>query len=218
MKNLLLAIPLLLFLGCHTPKSPSIPIEKSSFLLKGTINCKIIQKEEMYTRVQTDTFVKENDLKTIADSLKIKTTAIYFHIPNFGGRGEEYAALSGGFPSVYGGFDTNKLLNDKANKEQALNNNIKKYGIRDEDFARKAYVISQDFVKRELISPKSADFPLLDYKFSNVIENAIVIESYVDSKNSFGTEIRNNYTIKLKKVGNNWADIDCWSLVSLNFE
>jgi hypothetical protein len=91
-------------------------------------------------------------------------------------------------------------------------------GITDEDFARKAFVISHDFIKAELLSPKSADFPLLDYKFSNVIDNTIVIESYVDAKNAFNAEVRHNYSIKLKKVGSDWSDVNSWKVISLKFK
>jgi hypothetical protein len=87
----------------------------------------------------------------------------------------------------------------------------------DEEFARKAFVISQDFVKRQLTSPKSADFPFLDYSYSNVIDNIITIESYVDSKNSFNAEMRNNFRIKLKFKGGDWSDVNNWTVLGLDF-
>lgn len=87
----------------------------------------------------------------------------------------------------------------------------------DEEFARKAFVISQDFVKRQLTSPKSADFPFLDYSYSSVIDNIVTIESYVDSKNSFNADIRSNYRIKLRFKGGDWSDVNNWTLISLDF-
>jgi hypothetical protein len=89
-------------------------------------------------------------------------------------------------------------------------------GMTDEDFAGKAFIISKVFVKDRLVSPKSADFPFLDYKFSNVTNNTIIIESYVDSENSYGSEVRSSYKIKLKLIGSDWGDEDNWEVISLD--
>jgi len=88
----------------------------------------------------------------------------------------------------------------------------------DEDFARKAYVIAMSFVEQSLKSPKSADFPFLDYTYSKVENNTITIRSYVDAQNSLGAEIRNKYVIVLKLVGSEWTDISNWKILSLKFE
>jgi len=89
-------------------------------------------------------------------------------------------------------------------------------GMTDEEFARKAFIISKVFVKGRLVSPRSADFPFQDYKFSNVTNNTIVVESYVDSENAYGAEIRSNYKIRLKLIGSDWGDEDNWEVISLD--
>ena len=91
-------------------------------------------------------------------------------------------------------------------------------GINDPDFAQKAFIISQSFVKQELRSPTTADFPFDDYSYSNVKDNTVTIKSYVDAQNSFGAELRNNYVIVLRKLGSDWSDINNWEMVSLRFE
>jgi len=195
---------------------PTTKAADNIFMLNGTIKCEIIQRAELYTRVATDTIVTDNDLKVIADSLKLSETVVYFHIPGFPGRGEEYATYTSSYSAGYGDFDTVKLKQTRVEGAIKEAEQIRKSGRRDEDFARNAFVMSQHFVKEQLISPKSADFPLLDYKFSNVIDNTIVIESYVDAKNAYNAEIRHNYSIKLKKVGSEWNDVNSWQVISLN--
>ena len=88
-------------------------------------------------------------------------------------------------------------------------------GMTDEESARKVFIICKVFVKGRLVSPISADFPFQDYKFSKVTNNTIVVESYVDSENEYGAEIRSNYKIRLKLIGSDWGDEDNWEVISL---
>lgn len=57
-----------------------------------------------------------------------------------------------------------------------------------------AYVYSQDLVKQQLKSPKSASFPLYSKSFIIDKGDTILISAYVDADNSFGTNVRVNYT------------------------
>ena len=57
-----------------------------------------------------------------------------------------------------------------------------------------AYVYSQDLVKQQLKSPKSANFPLYNKSFIIDKGNTILISAYVDADNSFGANVRVNYT------------------------
>jgi hypothetical protein len=86
----------------------------------------------------------------------------------------------------------------------------------------KAFIISQKFVKQNLKSPKSADFPFDTYtfKYYKKVENTYVmtIKSYVDSKNSFNAEIRTHYHITMAYKGGDWTDINNWILIQLLFE
>lgn len=188
-----------------------------TFLLDDKIKCEIISQSEYYTRVQTDTFVRLNQLKNISDSLKVKTNIVYYHLPGFLDKGEEYASLTGDYAVIYDDFNKKKLLQEKSEAVKIKTKQLKKIGIRDENFAEKAFIISHDFVKKELISPKSANFPFIDYRFSNVKENTITIESYVDAKNAYNVKIRHKYRIKLKLIGSDWSDIGNWQVINLEF-
>jgi hypothetical protein len=96
---------------------------------------------------------------------------------------------------------------------------IESSGMTSKDFASKAFTISQDFVKRNLKSPKSADFPLLDYSWSDLdeMDNIIIIKSYVDAQNAYGADIRQTYYTKLQFIGGDWSDINNWKLIDLQF-
>ncbi len=76
-----------------------------------------------------------------------------------------------------------------------------------------AFVMSQSFVKRELVSPSSAKFPRFDKSMAiQVDEDIWIITSYVDSQNKFGAMLRTNYIAKVKYLGN-----DEWRLLDLAF-
>lgn len=220
MKKLFLLLPFLLLIGCSAPQKPPTtthPEKQPSFMLNGKIKCEIYNETQFFSRIVTFDFVTEKDLKIIADTLKPKNKIIYFNIPELLGKGEEYAALVDGFPAVYKDFSKEKMLAKRSDNEKKEAEYSRSVGVEDKEFANNAFVISKEFVKQKLLSPKSADFPFMDFKFSNVIDNTIVIESYVDAKNSYGTEIRHNYTIKMKKIGSDWADSNSWQVISLDF-
>jgi len=76
-----------------------------------------------------------------------------------------------------------------------------------------AFVMSQTFVKKELVSPSSAKFPWFDKSMvTQVDEDTWIINSYVDSQNKFGAMLRTNYIAKIKYLGN-----DKWGLLDLAF-
>lgn len=60
------------------------------------------------------------------------------------------------------------------------------------------YYYSQTLVKAKLKSPKSADFPRYSDKFIKDNGDTIVVSAYVDADNSFGANVRVNYTAKIK--------------------
>ena len=55
-------------------------------------------------------------------------------------------------------------------------------------------VQTQEFIKSLLDSPKSADFPMLDWNYARN-DYYFGVESYVDAKNGFGVEIRHNFSV-----------------------
>lgn len=78
-----------------------------------------------------------------------------------------------------------------------------------------AYVMSQQFLKKRLKSPSSADFPFdYDGLFTKYIgDSTFVIAAYVDSQNSFGAMLRTNYNATVKNT-----DGDNWKLIELKLE
>ena len=78
-----------------------------------------------------------------------------------------------------------------------------------------AFIISQQFVTNRLKAPSTAKFPTLAK--SSVMElgdGRFKVVSYVDSQNSFGAMMRNNYVCVVKCQGGENASC---SLESLNF-
>lgn len=69
-----------------------------------------------------------------------------------------------------------------------------------------------EWVKSLLKSPSSADFPsILEFAYA-ILNNQILVQSYVDSQNSFGAQIRTTFTCFFKV----WAN-DSLSLVDVKF-
>jgi len=66
-----------------------------------------------------------------------------------------------------------------------------------------AYRYASDFVKQRLKSPSTAKFPGTIEKDSHITEYAgtYIINSWVDSQNSFGAMIRSNFSCKITFVG-----------------
>lgn len=81
-----------------------------------------------------------------------------------------------------------------------------------EDMRLQAFIVSQNFCSNRLNAPSTADFPM-DTSYSKIQylgDSVFVINSYVDSQNSFGAMLRANYDCRLKFV------VEEWQL--LNFE
>ena len=76
-----------------------------------------------------------------------------------------------------------------------------------------ASIMGNDFVKRSLKSPSTADFP--SYSANKVSYNGNcthTIRSYVDSQNGFGAMVRTNFMVKVRY---NKSD-ETYSMVDLN--
>ena len=75
-----------------------------------------------------------------------------------------------------------------------------------------AWVYMQRFVEKRLKSPKTADFPFGGYRHVTPLKNGrYKVDSYVDSQNSFGADVRTYFSGVIKKSENGWR------LESLNF-
>ena len=78
-----------------------------------------------------------------------------------------------------------------------------------------AHIICQNFVKTRLKAPSTADFAMFDYAAQALPNRAFRVKSYVDSQNSFGAQIRTNYTCQVRYKAGNWADSNNWELENL---
>lgn len=79
-----------------------------------------------------------------------------------------------------------------------------------------AWVMAQDFVKKRLVSPGSADFggwldQIADDCVTDLGEGEYIIKGWVDSQNKFGAKLRSHFTCRLKYVGN-----DKWQCESMD--
>jgi hypothetical protein len=83
------------------------------------------------------------------------------------------------------------------------------------DNSTMAYVMMQEFVKRNLVSPGSAKFEWITEPACTINKNGFdyTISSWVDSQNRFGATLRTRFWGTVRQVDN-----DNWELVELEFE
>lgn len=190
-------------------------VNKDRFMFKDTIECKLIFSDLNTATVETSALIDSVSLQTIADSFKLsKDLLIYFHLKNFTEREENYGTLYSDIAIVGLHSDMKELMKKREQRHQA----IADAGVSNPDFARIAFVISKTFVKQNLKSPTSAEFPFSEYTFSNVKDNTVTIRSYVDAQNEFGAKIRNTYVIVLKLTGDESTDASNWRMLSFRLE
>lgn len=74
------------------------------------------------------------------------------------------------------------------------------------------WTIAKDEVKSRLKSPRTAKFPFSSISDGVDITKAgdiVTVKSYVDAQNSFGAEIRSNFTVKIKLNGTKYSIESC---------
>ena len=77
-----------------------------------------------------------------------------------------------------------------------------------------AYVYHKYFIKDKLKSPTTAEFSSYNKnKIRQLDKFTFKLTGYVDSQNSFGAQIRTNYTIVVK---NETGEVKDWKLISLD--
>ncbi len=85
------------------------------------------------------------------------------------------------------------------------------------DPAAAAWYAARELVRQNLKAPGSATFP--NYHTAQRTQDPRLGASengdgtwqawgYVDAQNAFGAKLRNNWTIKLRRVGNGWQMVD----------
>ena len=84
----------------------------------------------------------------------------------------------------------------------------------EEDQKFSAYYNSQECVKELLKSPSTAEFPSGSEQFVTRIDNdTFLINSYVDSQNSFGAMLRTNYVCQITLNNNDTYTCDSIKLL-----
>lgn len=74
-----------------------------------------------------------------------------------------------------------------------------------------AWVMCEEFVKKSLRSPSSAEFPTYSNPaVSDHGNGRYIVTSHVDSQNAFGAMLRNAFTCEIQ-----WHDGDRWTLENL---
>ena len=83
------------------------------------------------------------------------------------------------------------------------------------DNSSMAYIMVEDFVKRRLKAPSTADFPSAWSGRGKMVDDVgnqtYAIDSYVDAQNSFGAQIRMRFAARIKQVSERE-----WQLIALD--
>jgi hypothetical protein len=80
-----------------------------------------------------------------------------------------------------------------------------------------AFIISQEYVKRKLDAPRTADFPTYDYKCRKESGETYFVQSTVKFKNLYNVALEKTYQVKLQFTGGDDADNNNWKLISIAF-
>lgn len=91
------------------------------------------------------------------------------------------------------------------NKEKLKQERIAHKEALREKYGTEAFIESKKYVKRYIRSPKTADFPLVDFQSEHIYDNVFVIRSYVVTDNIFGGTEELNYTARLSKEKGEWV-------------
>ena len=83
--------------------------------------------------------------------------------------------------------------------------------VTDEDILFEVWYVATEFVKDELKSPKSAEFPRCNDSSVKITfaGNSYMVTGYVDADNSFGAKIRTPFVLVLEKNGDNYKLKEC---------
>lgn len=82
-----------------------------------------------------------------------------------------------------------------------------------------ACILSHEFVKKQLKSPQSADFPMCSENYVNELgSNEYGVSSYVDGVNEFNAPIRQKYVCRLQYITGEPDRIENWKLIEVRFE
>lgn len=85
-----------------------------------------------------------------------------------------------------------------------------------EDAKYGAQSVCQDFVKKRLKAPSTADFSETTANESTTNPGLWIVKGAVDAENSFGANLRNTYRCKVKPAPDKGDDM--WQLVNLTMK
>lgn len=138
---------------------------------------------------------------------------VYGYTSN-GNRYEIYASSKSIYKNgeeVYDDYFNSERYKNTVEKENEDYNSLTYCDVTDDDTLGEVWAMAQSFVKDNLKSPKSADFPV--YGDSQVsIKNAgsyYKVTGYVDAENSFGAEIRATFSLVMEKSGTKYTLKEC---------
>lgn len=77
------------------------------------------------------------------------------------------------------------------------------------------HVMAQGFIKKALKAPSTARFPSYGYQVFDLGGNTFMVESYVDSQNGFGAQLRTPFKIVLKFNGGDIYLSSNWTVEDL---
>lgn len=85
------------------------------------------------------------------------------------------------------------------------------------DVAFVARVLCRQALSSALVSPSTADYPLLDFSVDRAdSEGVYLYRSYVDSQNGFGATVRTHFVCGLRYDGRGrFGSVSSWSFVGL---
>lgn len=116
-------------------------------------------------------------------------------------------------------WDENKVVSIKESEYTSSSyipaeedyNSLTYYAVTDDDTLGEVWAMAQSFVKDQLKSPKSADFPTYGDSNVNITSSGdyYKVTGYVDAENGFGAEIRSTFLLVLKKTGSKYTLKEC---------
>ncbi|WP_395058221.1 hypothetical protein [Flavobacterium sp.] len=112
--------------------------------------------------------------------------------------------------------DSNDILETK-NSSSSISSNYSSSYINSTDDANPC-VMSEDFIKKDLYNPTTADFSMFDCSTERNSDGTYTILRKISAKNSLGVEKEYIYKLKLGFKGGNWVDISNWDLINMRSE
>ena len=110
--------------------------------------------------------------------------------------------------SDYWNSDSHKSAVEKENEDY---NSLSYRTVTDDDTLGEVWAMAKSFVKDNLKSPKSADFPVYGDSQVSITNSGSYykVTGYVDAENSFGAEIRATFSLVMEKSGTKYTLKEC---------